>query len=80
MGSQRSTTYQIVPTSVSYLNRDKPGVLIKFSDWYEGVVDGDILEQMSMWGIRNNCGHRIEYDKFIFDNERQRTIFILRWT
>lgn len=73
------TTYQIVPITVFYLNRDKPGVMIKFSDWYEGVVDTDILEQMSIWGIQYNCGHRIGYNDFIFDNEKQRTMFILKW-
>lgn len=80
MGTERYASYKITAVEVEYLSRKKPGVLIEFPAWYEGVIDSDILEKMNEWCIRNNCGHRIGYDDFIFNREQQRTMFILRWS
>jgi hypothetical protein len=74
----RKATYKITPTGVRYLNNIKPGVLIEFPDWGEWG-EPSLFEQISDWCVRNRCGHRIAYDEFIFDNEQQRVIFMLRW-
>jgi hypothetical protein len=80
MGSKRSIVYKIIPVEVSYLTKNKPGILVEVHEWHQGPFDSSLFEEMSTWCIRNSCGHRIGYDDFIFDNEQQRTMFILRWS
>jgi hypothetical protein len=78
----RKATYKITLVEVGYLNNKKPGVLIEFPDWGEWgtMLEPSLFEQISDWCGRNRCGHRIAYDEFIFDNEQQRAMFILRWS
>jgi hypothetical protein len=64
-----------MPITILYLTQNKPGVYV----WVRELDDGCPMEEMELWCLTSNCGHRIEFDKFIFDNEQQRTMFMLRW-
>jgi hypothetical protein len=67
----------------------KPGVWLRVNyDWVVNSVFRDDLEQtldqqldeVAKWCHDNDCGRRMAYDMFQFENKTQRTAFMLRWS
>lgn len=43
-------------------------------------IDKDILEEIQAWCQDNNCGKRMSYDMFMFRNQKEKTMFLLKWS
>jgi len=41
--------------------------------------DAYIVHPIQEWCLENNCGRRMSYDTFRFRNQKQKTMFLLRW-
>jgi hypothetical protein len=52
--------------------------------WIQGIAPlpsrGPQLEEVAAWCVENNCGRRMSYDQFKFQNEQELTFFMLRWS
>lgn len=47
--------------------------------WVElGSRESD-LSIISQWCQEHNCGRRTSYDQFVFKNQQQITMFLLKW-
>jgi hypothetical protein len=44
-----------------------------------GVYESD-MAPIEEWCEKNNCGKRIRFDQFLFQNEKEITMFVLRWS
>lgn len=44
-----------------------------------GISEGD-MDPVQAWCKANNCGVRISFDTFRFRNQREITLFLLRWS
>lgn len=44
-----------------------------------GISEGD-MDPVQAWCEANNCGVRISFDTFRFRNQREITMFLLRWS
>lgn len=40
----------------------------------------DIIDAMVAWCREHDCGHRIAYDMFKFRNNKELSLFLLKWT
>jgi hypothetical protein len=38
-----------------------------------------LLNEMQAWCVEHECGKRMSYDMFGFKNEKQKTMFLIRW-
>lgn len=45
----------------------------------ENVLNEETLDPIQAWCEETNCGVRISFDMFKFKNEKQKTMFLLRW-
>ena len=45
----------------------------------EGHYLGYPIAEMIEWCSENDCGYRIAYDMFAFKNQKDLTMFLLRW-
>jgi len=41
--------------------------------------DAHVVFPIQEWCLENNCGSRMSYDTFKFRNQKQKTMFLLRW-
>jgi len=41
--------------------------------------DAHVVYPIQEWCLENNCGRRMSYDTFRFRNQKQKTLFLLRW-
>ncbi|NDC04400.1 MAG: hypothetical protein EBZ81_15930 [Betaproteobacteria bacterium] len=41
--------------------------------------DAYVVHPIQEWCLENNCGRRMSYDTFRFRNQKQKTMFLLRW-
>lgn len=44
-----------------------------------GLTESDLTE-IQQWCTENNCGRRVSFDTFQFRNQREITMFLLRWS
>lgn len=49
---------------------------LEIDDLFEISAD---FNKMGLWSKENQCGRRISYDIWEFENEHQMTMFLLRW-
>ena len=47
---------------------------------FKVAVEQEIVENMQAWCTENRCGVRMSYDQFLFKNQEELTMFLLRWT
>lgn len=40
----------------------------------------ELLKEIAAWCLDNDCGRRLSYDSFKFENKEQATAFLLRWS
>jgi hypothetical protein len=45
-----------------------------------GPSEGEYFADIVEWCQTNNCGTRTSYDTFKFKNEKEMTMFLLRWS
>jgi hypothetical protein len=38
------------------------------------------LKEIQAWCKENQCGRRMSYDQFVFKNERELSMFMLKWS
>jgi hypothetical protein len=43
------------------------------------VLNEETMDPIQAWCEQTNCGLRISFDMFKFKNEKQKTMFLLRW-
>lgn len=43
------------------------------------IITESDLDEIGTWCRDNDCGRRMSFDQFRFDNELQVTAFLLRW-
>ena len=43
------------------------------------VLNEETIDPVQAWCEQTNCGVRISFDMFKFKNEKQKTMFLLRW-
>lgn len=44
------------------------------------VPDESQLREIHVWCTENQCGRRMSYDQFVFNNEKELSMFMLRWS
>ena len=47
---------------------------------WTNAADQDIVEAMQAWCEESHCGIRMSYDQFAFKNEKELSMFMLRWS
>jgi hypothetical protein len=47
---------------------------------WTNAADQDIVEAMQAWCEESRCGIRMSYDQFAFKNEKELSMFMLRWS
>lgn len=73
-----SNSHKFVWSEIS--NQKYRHVLRTSIKWFElGPKESD-LSIISQWCQEHNCGRRISYDQFVFKNQQQMTMFLLRWS
>jgi hypothetical protein len=53
---------------------------INEDEGWTNAVDLLIVEAMHAWCQEHQCGIRMSYDQFMFKNERELSMFMLRWS
>lgn len=43
-------------------------------------LNHDDINPISQWCLANNCGRRMSFDTFQFRNEKEITVFLLKWS
>ena len=50
-----------------------------FKDPLMTVPSEEELKQVQAWCEENQCGIRMSYDQFVFNNEKELSMFLLKW-
>jgi hypothetical protein len=43
-------------------------------------ISPKLLDEIQAWCVEHQCGKRMSYDMFQFKNEKQKTMFLMRWS
>ena len=62
-------------------NRVWVEVVALFDDGpFKVAVEPEVVEGMGAWCDEHRMGTRMSYDQFVFKNQEELTLFLLRWT
>lgn len=45
-----------------------------YNQWIQEIID-----QMVLWCSQHDCGQRVAYDMFAFRNQKEVSMFLLKW-
>ena len=63
-----------------WVNTEDPLILAaRMEKFYVHVLNENTMDPIQAWCEQTNCGVRISFDMFQFKNEKQKTMFLLRW-
>ena len=51
---------------------------ISNNSWLVGIGEHDLMP-VQEWCEEHNCGKRVSFDRFLFRNKKEITMFLLRW-
>lgn len=64
---------------IDYWRSSKHSIVVKPLGLFFNNEDEIILNEIQKWSEENRCGIRTSFDEFYFDNEKEITIFLLKW-
>jgi hypothetical protein len=79
MGEYRNDTHRVL----DWINtRDDHQIFDRFSIWntFCGVIKKKIWDPVQEWSVECNCGTRMSFNVWKFRNEKQITMFLIRWS